>query len=69
MKRDPGEPREKKMREEDKGLLDRAKEALTGEEREGKEEPPTRRPWLKLDLSLAPYPLGVAGRGHTCDTL
>jgi hypothetical protein len=31
-------------REEDKGLLDRAKEALTGEEREGREEPPTRRP-------------------------
>jgi hypothetical protein len=30
-------------REEDKGLLDRAKEALTGEEREGREEPPTRR--------------------------
>jgi hypothetical protein len=31
-------------REEDKGLLDRAKEALTGEEREGREEPPNRRP-------------------------
>jgi hypothetical protein len=31
-------------REEDKGLLDRAKEALTGEERERREEPPTRRP-------------------------
>ena len=31
-------------REEDKGLLDRAKEALSGEEREGREEPPTRRP-------------------------
>jgi hypothetical protein len=30
-------------REEDKGLLDRAKEALTGEERERREEPPTRR--------------------------
>jgi hypothetical protein len=31
-------------REEDKGLLDRAKEALTGEEKQGREEPPTRRP-------------------------
>ena len=31
-------------REEDKGLLEKAKEALTGEEREGREEPPTRRP-------------------------
>jgi hypothetical protein len=31
-------------REEDKGLLDRAKEALTGEEREGREKPPNRRP-------------------------
>jgi hypothetical protein len=31
-------------REEDKGLLDRAKEALTGEEREEREEPPTHRP-------------------------
>ena len=31
-------------REEDKGLLDRAKEALTGEDREGREEPPPRRP-------------------------
>jgi hypothetical protein len=30
-------------REEDKGLLDRAKEALTGEDREGREEPPPRR--------------------------
>ena len=30
-------------REEDKGLLDRAKEALTGEEREGREEPPPVR--------------------------
>jgi hypothetical protein len=41
-------PREERTREtgreEDKGLLDRAKEALTGEEREGREEPPTRRP-------------------------
>jgi hypothetical protein len=31
-------------REEDKGLLDRAKEALTGEEKPGREEPPRRRP-------------------------
>lgn len=31
-------------RGEDKGLLDRAKEALTGEERGEREEPPLRRP-------------------------
>jgi hypothetical protein len=41
-------PREERSREtereEDKGLLEKAKEALTGEEREGREEPPTRRP-------------------------
>jgi hypothetical protein len=30
-------------RQEDKGLLDKAKEALTGEEREGREEPPPIR--------------------------
>ena len=46
--REDPQPREEGSREtgreEDKGLLDRAKEALTGEEREGREEPPTRRP-------------------------
>jgi hypothetical protein len=46
--REDPQPREEESREtgreEDKGLLDRAKEALTGEEREGREEPPTRRP-------------------------
>jgi hypothetical protein len=45
--REDPRPREEESRgtgrEEDKGLLDRAKEAITGEEREGREEPPTRR--------------------------
>ena len=36
----PGEERARENQEEDKGLIDRAKEALTGEDRERREEPP-----------------------------
>jgi hypothetical protein len=36
----PGEERARENQGEDKGLLDKAKEALTGEDRERREEPP-----------------------------